>query len=217
MSSSDDDPLTEGTGDAPMTVAWREHVSSELTLLDRLVARHREKHRRYHGLGHLDAVVATVVELGATDPADDLGAVVAAAFYHDAIYEPESPANERASARLARRDLATLEWAGARTAHVGKMIEATKGHVAPPDADHALMFDADLAILGTTAEQYAAYLDQVRAEYRHLDDDAWRAGRRAFVQALLARHAIYSTQTARDRWEVLARSNLAAEVRSLDG
>jgi len=217
VSTSDHGSRTEDAGDASLTATWREHVSIDTALLERLTARHREKHRRYHGVSHLEAVVETVMELGSVEPVEDLGAVVAAAFYHDAIYEPASPANERASARLARRDLATLGWSDTRTAHVGEMIEATNGHLTPPDAGHALMFDADLAILGTEPEDYRAYVDDVRAEYRHVGDDAWRTGRRAVVHAFLDRDAIYSTRTARDRWEVRARSNLAEEVRSLGG
>ena len=88
------------------TTPWRRHVSTDTSLLTRLVGRHREKHRRYHTVAHVEAVVGAVIELDAQEPADDLGAVVAAAIYHDAVYEPASPANERASARLARRDLA---------------------------------------------------------------------------------------------------------------
>ena len=69
---------------------------------------------------HVEAVVHAVIELGAAEPVDDLGAVVAGAFYHDAVYEPASPANERASARLARRDLTALGWDELRAAHVAE-------------------------------------------------------------------------------------------------
>ena len=75
------------------------------SVLTALVRRHRERHRRYHTLEHVLAVVRHVDELARSEPVDDLGAVVAAAWFHDAVYEPRSPANERASARLARRKL----------------------------------------------------------------------------------------------------------------
>jgi predicted metal-dependent HD superfamily phosphohydrolase len=56
----------------------------------------------------------------------------------------------------------------------------------------------------------------VRAEYRHVTDDEWRIGRAAVLEGFLERPAIYSTPTARDRWETRARANLTAELASLD-
>jgi len=195
--------------------AWRQHISTDTTLLARLIGRHREKHRRYHTVVHLESVVGTVIEVGAIEHVDDLGSVVAGAFYHDAVYEPASPANERASARLARRDLATLKWVNDRIDHVAQMIEATVEHRAPPDQDHALLFDADLMILGAEPADYASYVDAVRAEYRHVDDDAWRTGRAGILEAFVEREAIYATSTGRDRWERTARANLTAELATL--
>lgn len=195
--------------------AWQRHISTDPTLLARLIGRHREKHRRYHTVAHVESVVGAVIELGAIEDVDDLGAVAAGAFYHDAVYEPASPANERASARLARRDLATLGWGEDRLAHVACMIEATKSHLAPPDQDHAVLFDADLMILGATPADYGSYVDAVRAEYRHVDDEVWRTGRSSILDAFLAREAIYATSTGQSRWELAARTNLTAELATL--
>ncbi len=157
-------------------------------------------------------MTGAVVEISTTEDVGDLPAVVAAALYHDAVYEPASPANERASARLARRDLATLGWAQDRITHVAHMIEATTDHLAPPDPDHAVLFDADLMILGAPPADYASYVDGVRAEYRHVDDDAWRTGRSRVLEAFLTRETIYATATGRARWERAARANLTAEL-----
>lgn len=196
--------------------AWRAHVGrdSELgdRLLERLRTRHRERQRAYHTLEHVAAVLTHVEQLAELEPVNDLGAVVAAACYHDAIYEPQHVANERASARLARRDLQRLGWAGDRTELVAAMIEATRTHVDPRDVDTAVLFDADLAILGAAPDVYGRYVDQVRAEYSHLDDQEWAAGRRAVLRQFLDRSQIYATATGRDRWERSARANLTAEL-----
>jgi predicted metal-dependent HD superfamily phosphohydrolase len=202
---------------SPLVDAWQRHVADDLTLLKQLIRRHREKHRRYHTVDHVVAVVAAVEDLGAADGARDLGAVVAAAFYHDAVYEPASPSNERASARLARRDLTTLGWVADRTAHVADVIEATADHRSAPDTDHALLSDADLAILAAPPDEYAAYVGAVRAEYHHVDDAAWRAGRRTILDRFLERDWIYATPTGRTRWEHAARANLTTEVKLLNG
>ncbi len=205
----------DGATPSTLAEAWQQHISGDRSLLVRLIGRHREKHRRYHTVTHVEAVVSAVIELDAVDPVDDLGAVVAGAFYHDAVYEPASPANERASARLARRDLTTLGWEDGRADRVGRMIEATSRHQDPPDREHALLFDADLAVLGAAPDDYAAYVDAVRAEYRHVDDDVWRTGRRGVLEAFLEREAIYATRTGRRRWEHSARTNLAEELETL--
>ncbi|MFT4659716.1 MAG: putative metal-dependent HD superfamily phosphohydrolase, partial [Ilumatobacter sp.] len=158
------------TGDVTdaLLEAWQQHISTDTKLFDRLTSRHREKHRRYHRLEHVDNVVRHVRDLAVQESVDDLDAVVAAAMYHDAIYEPESPANERASGRLARRDLAKLAWSEDRINSVVAMVEGTQDHTDPADIDTSVLFDADLAILGADESNYAAYVTAVRSEYRHL-------------------------------------------------
>jgi len=193
-------------------IAWTAHVSHDTTLFERLVARHRERQRRYHRIEHVEAVLAHVDELATTESIVDRGAIVAAALYHDAIYEAQHPANERASARLARRDLTELGWGADRIERVGLMIEGTKAHLDPSDADTAVLFDADLAILGTDNDAYQVYVGRVRDEYGHLDDAEWSAGRSAVLTAFLTRPQIYATASGRERWEATARANITAEL-----
>jgi predicted metal-dependent HD superfamily phosphohydrolase len=198
-----------------LEVAWQQHVGSDMQLFERLMGRHREKHRKYHTAQHVSWVVRHVDELAADESPDDLGAIVAAALYHDAIYEPASPANERASARLARRDLAGLGWDDERVSAVSDMIEGTKHHLDPADTDTAILFDADLAVLAADPASYGDYTRGVRAEYRHVDDDDWVTGRIAVLDGFLDRPSIYATASGRERWEDRARANLAAELATL--
>jgi predicted metal-dependent HD superfamily phosphohydrolase len=200
-----------------LEVAWQRHVTTQRSMLDGLLARHREKHRRYHTATHVAWVIRHVSELAAAEPVDHLDEVIAAAFYHDAVYEPAYPANERASARLARRDLASIGWHDDAVERVGAMIEATE-HGAPAQhvsGDTKVLLDADLAILGADPAGYSAYVNGVRAEYRHVSDDDWATGRRAVIDGLLDRVTIFLTATGRDRWEARARANLAAELSGL--
>jgi predicted metal-dependent HD superfamily phosphohydrolase len=203
--------------DLELEVAWQRHVTTDRALLDRLLARHREKHRRYHDATHVAWVIRHVDELARTEPIDHLDEVVAAAFYHDAVYEPASPANERASARLARRDLAAVGWHDDPVERVGEMIEATEHGAAAQHitGDIAVLLDADLATLGADPAGYAAYATGVRAEYRHVTDDDWAAGRATVLEDFLHRPTIFRTPTGRDRWEARARANITAELRGL--
>jgi predicted metal-dependent HD superfamily phosphohydrolase len=199
-----------------LEVAWRRYISDDLQLFDRLMKRHREKHRRYHTAIHVAWVIRHVEELAQVEPVDHHDEVIAAAFYHDAIYEPAYPANERASARLARRDLAGLEWSEERAERVAALVEATQhGTACAPTGDTAILVDADLAILGADPATYVTYVSEVRSEYRHVDDEAWSEGRAAVLQGFLDRPTIFSTPTGRDRWESNARMNIAGELAGL--
>ncbi len=204
-----------------LEVAWQRYVGADQRLLDGVLARHREKHRRYHDATHVAWVIRHAVELANAEQVEHLDEVVAAAFYHDAVYEAQYPANERASARLARRDLGERAgWSDAAVGRVGTMIEATATHQTDPglatDApDLGVLLDADLAILAADPAGYSTYVAGVRSEYRHLDDEQWRNGRTAVVQALLDRSAIFVTATGHDRWEAPARANLTAELAAL--
>jgi len=198
-----------------LPVVWQRWIGTDDTRLNGLLARYRERHRRYHTAEHLAWVIREVEELAAAESTKDLGAIIAAALYHDAIYEPRYPANERASARLAKRDLNELGWANIRIDAVTAMIEGTRDHVEPRDTDTSVLFDADLAILGAEPADYEAYTKAIRGEYRHLDDDEWATGRALVLRSFLDREAIFATRTGGVRWEDAARVNLAAELESL--
>ena len=56
-------------------------------LLDAVLARHREAHRRYHTLTHVMWVLRHITVLvAAGEPTADLAAVKLAALWHDAVY-----------------------------------------------------------------------------------------------------------------------------------
>ena len=146
----------------------------------------------------------------------DLDALLAAALFHDAVYDPTSATNEADSAALADARLAELGWSGDRRSDVRRWILATADHAAhTDDPATAVLCDADLAILGAPANEYLAYVTGVRAEYAHVADDAWRTGRTRVVGHFLGRSNIYATSTMRDEREHRARANLTAEVASL--
>ena len=79
-----------------------------------------------------------------------------------------------------------------------------------------MLCDADLAILASGPERYQVYVEAVRAEYEHVDDRTFAAGRAAVLRGLLARDPMFSTPTGRDRWEAAARANVTAELARLD-
>jgi predicted metal-dependent HD superfamily phosphohydrolase len=139
-----------------------------------LVARWSEPHRHYHDLTHLRAVL---------DHVDAEPVAALAAWGHDAIYDPRSPANEERSAQLMASLLARC---GIPSGEVMRLIRLTAGHrVDPGDRLGALLAEADLEILAAPWPRYQSYVDGVRAEYAHVPEELWRVGRAAVLEGLL--------------------------------
>lgn len=184
-------------------------------IVDDLVSRHREPHRRYHTLAHVAHVLRAVRDLTVEVPVVDPVAVRVAAWFHDAVYDPRSSTNEADSAALAERLLPEAGVDPARLATVGRLVRVTATHE-PTSEDEAVLVDADLGVLAADPAGYQAYSEQVRAEYAHLDDDTWRAGRTRRLQDFLARPHLFTTAPGH-ALEARARANISAELRALGG
>lgn len=169
--------------------------------------------RGYHDVEHLHEVLDRLRELGTDDPAARL-----AAWFHDAVYDGEPGRDEQRSAELARQELSALQVPKAVVDRVAALVLVTTDHSPAPD-DHvaAALCDADLAVLAAEPDRYAAYVAGVRFEYRHLDDDTFRAGRRQVLTDLLARPPLFRTEPGRRWWEQRARRNIEAELQDLCG
>jgi predicted metal-dependent HD superfamily phosphohydrolase len=175
-----------------------------------VIAAWSEPHRRYHDLSHLAAVLGLVDAIAPA--AADADAVRLAAWYHDVVYDPRSAENEARSAGRARAGLRGLVDDG-RLAEVERLVLLTAGHdPAPDDANGAVLCDADLAVLAAPPQAYAGYASAVRAEYGHLSDAEFTAGRIAVLERLLALPALYRLPEDDERWTAAARANLTAEL-----
>jgi predicted metal-dependent HD superfamily phosphohydrolase len=160
-----------------------------------VVARYGEPHRRYHTLEHIEEVVARV----------DGTEVELAAWYHDIIYDTTASDSEARSATYAGKMLATLRAPDDVISEVQRLIHLTASHAASDDdVNGSMLVRADLSILGAEPDRYDRYAGDVRAEYAHVDDESWRAGRTAVLRSLLA---IASDERAR--------SNIARELAGL--
>lgn len=200
-------------------VAWQRHLGGGADAdrwCESVLNRYREPQRHYHDVRHVRWVVRHVRELAADRALDDLDAVVAAAFFHDVIYDPKDADNEAASARLAATALGELHWAPARIDHVTALVEGTMHHdAAGRSLDHAVLYAADLAVLAADPAGYSDYVRTVRREYSHVTADSWAAGRSAVLHRFLDRSAIYAPCLGLGGWERRARANLTAEIEML--
>jgi predicted metal-dependent HD superfamily phosphohydrolase len=204
--------------DLELRIAWQQHVGRG-PVADRwlasVIARHHEPGRHYHTVRHVRWVVRHVISFA--DRLHDLGAVVAAASFHDVVYDARASDNEAASARLAAVALAELGWPADRIDRVTSLILATTEHLVPgDDLDHDVLLAADLAVLAAEPGRYGDYVRAVRREYGHIDDGAWQVGRAAMLRRFLTRHHLFSPRLALDDWERRARANIAAELADLE-
>ncbi|WP_326581868.1 hypothetical protein OG889_24325 [Streptomyces sp. NBC_00481] len=181
---------------------------------DNLIERWSEPQRKYHTLDHLTAVLDRVEVL--EDHAADPDLVRLAAWFHDAVYLPERSTNEERSARLAERALREAGVAEEKVAEVVRLVLLTVTHdPAGDDPNGQVLCDADLAILASAPDAYAAYAAAVRAEYGFVPDEAFRAGRAAVLRQLLDLPRLFRTPYGQREWEGRARENLRAELAGL--
>lgn len=185
-------------------------------LYNQLVRAWGEPQRHYHTLQHLRECLAhcEAAAMLARRPDE----VELALWFHDAVYDPRRGDNEQRSADWARSGILAAGCSGAVADRVAALVLATAGHEAPgDDPDAQLLLDIDLAILGAGEVRFAEYERQVRAEYAHVADADWRAGRARVLEGFLARPRIYATAPYHDALEQRARVNLARSLAALAG
>jgi predicted metal-dependent HD superfamily phosphohydrolase len=190
-----------------LVARWGVTPAAAYPVFDRLVAAHAEPHRHYHTLEHVAEVLRVAGRLGASP------AVLLAVWFHDAVYDPRAADNEERSATLAAELLGGLGVPAVE--RVADLIRATTHAAGPADAETAVLLDADLAILGAAEVRYRRYAADIRREYAHVPDDAYRHGRAAVLRAFLARERIYRTEVMFAEGEAAARRNLADELAGL--
>lgn len=193
---------------------WGELGATDINggLLNQLLAAYSEPHRRYHTLLHLRECLAhyDAASTLARRPVE----VELALWFHDAVYDPRRDDNEARSAQWARDSVMAAGCAPEIAGRVAALVLATAHHThAGDDPDTQLLLDIDLSILGTAPARFDAYEQEVRAEYAHVDDQAFQTGRTAVVESFLRRPRIYATPVFHDALDAPARANLQ---RSLD-
>ncbi len=175
--------------------------------------------RHYHGVGHLALLWARYREYG---PAAGLGdaatarRMACAIAWHDAVYEPQRRDNEARSAALWREAAGEAGLAVEEVEWVAGTILATADHLGyragPVDGARVLMLDLDLTPLGEAPEVFDRNTALLRAEYVHLDEASWRAGRRAFLAGLREVAGLYRTPVIAAAFEAQARRNIERAV-----
>lgn len=155
------------------------------------------RRRHWHGLLHHALMLRAIGRAG--HDAVATRHLIWSALFHEIVYDAKRSDNEEASAMVAR------SWLhGAEADAVAALILATKRHDLATDPVTRTFLEADLAILWTSSERlYAFYADGIRAEYAHVPDTAYRAGRAAVLgklrdQLMLSLDPTRATRLARN-------------------
>ena len=175
-------------------------------LLD-LTHRYQEPQRHYHTLEH----VAAMLHQGRQFPLDD--EQVMAIWFHDAVYDPTSDQNEQKSARLASKWLAKSGWEVDAIERVGRMVLDTRAHM-PSTPQSEAVLDLDLMSLAVSWPAFERNTAAIRAEYSHVPDDDFSAGRRQFFTSMLERDRLFFTPWGMTLEEA-ARKNLRQAIAEL--
>ena len=175
-----------------------------------------EPHRHYHDQRHLRECLALWTRW--RDHSRRPGEVAIALWFHDAIYDPQAGSNELNSAAWAARSLVRVGADSDTAQRVHDLVMATQ-HDAPaalksgPDAQ--LLVDIDLSILGSPAERFERYDQDVRKEYAWVPGFRYQEARAQVLQSFLDRPRLYHGEPAVALLEAQARINLAAALSRL--
>lgn len=179
----------------------------------RLAAAYSEKSRHYHTLQHLAECLAELD--GHRTLAQQPELMEMALWFHDAVYDSHSAANEEDSAQLAVDCLRGGAVGDERVETVRRLILCTKTHEPGADPDAALLIDIDLTILGQPATRFWEYERAIRAEYAWVPAATFAEKRAEILTRFLQRPAIYRTEPFRQKYEAAARANLQAAISRL--
>jgi predicted metal-dependent HD superfamily phosphohydrolase len=170
--------------------------------------------RYYHNLSHLDKLTELLFQV--FENILDWQTLVFSIAFHDIIYDPLKKDNEEKSASFANQKLIELGTPDSQRNKCVLQILATKGHEISKDNDTNYFTDADLAILGSSSEEYKQYTKLIRKEYKFYPDLFYRPGRKKVLQHFLQMPYIYKTNHFRKVFEEQARINMETELEEIN-
>lgn len=175
-----------------------------------------EPFRGYHNWEHIAEMLALFDTYRSlvTEPI----AVEMGIWFHDVIYDTHSQTNEIDSAELMLDATERAGWGDRHLLELTKELICDTAHQADPrTVDGKLLVDIDLSILGSEPARFERYEAGIRAEYGWVGADQYKKGRAAVLTRFLNRSRIYATSPLYDRFEAVARANLAGSLARLAG
>ncbi len=217
MTDSYPTPLDDDALGATWAAAWSSlGRPAPAGLQAELMTAWSEPQRHYHDQRHLRECLALWTRWREHSPR--AGEVAIALWFHDAIYDLQASSNELNSAAWAARSLVRASADSDTAQRVHDLVMATQ-HDAPAalgsSLDAQLLVDIDLSILGSPAERFERYDQDVRKEYAWVRGFRYQEARARVLQSFLDRPRLYHREHALALLEAQARINLAAALSRL--
>ncbi|KZP30842.1 hypothetical protein FIBSPDRAFT_814639 [Athelia psychrophila] len=178
--------------------------------------------RYYHTSSHINALLDFYEHH--SHNLDDAEAVQLAIYFHDVYYDPKASEvghNERKSVEMFQEFATATGVSEKLSDSVIALILATITHSPSlsEDTSHkdlTFFLDIDMSILASEAVDYDAYATNIRKEYQHYDDAAYKSGRTSVLRDFLKSDRIYMSEIFKDSgMEERARSNIKREIDQL--
>lgn len=183
-------------------------LEARVEAFNRLSAKYREPHRRYHVLLHIHdgfTVLDTFIHLA--ERPDELAL---AWFYHDVIYDIGVPAtqNERCSAGFLASELIAMGVPPSEIIYPSVLVLATTHDHIPEFNDAKLIVDIDLAGLGAPWYVFLENYRNVREECAHVPEDAFRKDTGEILRRFYDRTPLYYHPAIEKKLGQQAKDNL---------
>jgi predicted metal-dependent HD superfamily phosphohydrolase len=165
--------------------------------------------RHYHTLTHIERMLETQEEYfpNASLP------VRLAIWFHDVVYRAGNPENESQSAHYAYVEVKNL-FSVPMAVQTASLVLVTKEHY-PKTEDEQQLCDLDLISFASDTKTQESIRLHIRAEFGYLSESNWCYGRAAFLRSMLDRDRIFYTPVIYRKYEMVARSNIKAELHTL--
>ncbi|MEM7562350.1 MAG: hypothetical protein AAF353_04770 [Pseudomonadota bacterium] len=172
----------------------------------RLAAAYSEPHRYYHTMDHINYCLGQL-DLCRSE-VDNADAIEMAIWFHDVIYQPGNPDDERQSAAL-YADLAKGVHSDHFISQVYEMIIATiHDGESLQHSDNKYMVDIDLSSFALDWDAFVQDSENLRLENPHVEAGEYQRRQKKFRESLLARERFFYTDFFHQRYEQQARKNL---------
>ncbi len=188
-------------------------LGSSIDCYESLYAAYSEKHRFYHTLNHIDAMLDHFDRV--IDIAERPAELEFAIWFHDAIYKILSKTNELDSAKWAQEFLLSIGYDELGTERIYSLIMATQHNREVKGYDDKLIVDIDLTILGASKDVYDEFERNVRKEYKIVPLHIYRKKRIEILKSFLNNVSIYNLDYFKEKYECAARDNIKRAIEML--
>ncbi|CAN8004437.1 unnamed protein product [Ixodes hexagonus] len=205
-----------------LTLDFTEEVRDKWMCLIR--QKYTDGSRHHHNLDHLSHMMGLFRTY--QDYLSNPKAVAFALFFQFLEYDPRSQDNEERCIEAFRQfaDEARIPMDSELFLTVTELIQLTKLHSTEEhkqegiygSEDKHFFLDFDMCVLGSSPSEYKYYAERIRLEYNFVPDNLYNRLRSKILTSFLQIPNIFATEPFRRKFEERAKSNIKAEIQTLD-